>query len=224
VYKYNFFSLKYKLLFSQFLSILLLLDKGFFMKQLKLFLATFLLFTSFGFAKVITLSVTHPDPRYGIFSTYYLKVEPLNDKRNRVRLLEDLIFIDSKGKKWTAPKGHVVDGATIPKAFQSMIGTPYGGEYVLASVIHDVAYDEKKESWQEVHRAFYDAMLASGVEAQKASIMYIAVYEASQRWGKNKNEHLSQEKILNLFGIDKVAKKELVDMLGSLLKSLDIQK
>jgi hypothetical protein len=87
-----------------------------------------------------------------------------------------------------------------------------------------VAYDEKKESWQEVHRAFYDAMLASGVEAQKASLMYIAVYEASQRWGKNKNEHLSQEKILNLFGIDKVAKKELVDMLGSLLKSLDIQK
>jgi hypothetical protein len=193
------------------------------MKHLKLFLATFLLFTSFSSAKVITLSVNHPDPRYGVFSTYYLKVEPLNDKTNRVRLLEDLIFIDSTGKKWTSPKGSVVDGATIPKALQSMIGTPYGGEYVLASVIHDVAYDEKKESWQEVHRAFYDALLASGVEANKASIMYIAVYEASGRWGKNKNKHLSQEKILNLFGVDEVAKNNITKMVGSLLEGFNIE-
>jgi len=194
------------------------------MRHLKLFLATFFTFTSLSYAEVITLSVNHPDPRYGVFSTYYLKVEPLNDNTNRVRLLEDLVFIDTKGKKWTAPKGHVVDGATIPKVFQSMIGTPYGGEYVLASVIHDVAYDEKKESWEEVHRAFYDAMLASGVEANKASLMYIAVYEASERWGEDKDKHLSQEKILNLFGIDEVAQKELVDMIDGVLKSFDIQK
>ena len=189
------------------------------MRHFKLFLAIF----TFSYAKVITLSANHPDPRYGIFSTYYLKVEPLNDKTNRVRLLEDLIFIDSKGKKWTSPKGSVVDGATIPKAFQSIIGTPYGGEYVLASVIHDVAYDEKKESWQEVHRAFYDAMLASGVEAKKASLMYIAVYEASARWGENKDGDLSQEKILNLFGVDELASKEVVNMVGDLLKGLNIE-
>jgi len=190
------------------------------MKHLKLFLATFLLLSTFSYAEVITLSVNHPDPRYGVFSTYYLKVEPLNDKSNRVRLLEDLIFIDTKGKKWTAPKGHVVDGATIPKAFQSMIGTPYGGEYVLASVIHDVAYDEKKESWEEVHRAFYDAMLASGVESNKASLMYIAVYEASERWGEDTHKHLSQQKVLNLLG---VAPKDVEKMIGDLFKSLNIQ-
>ena len=195
------------------------------MKHLKLFLViSFLLFSISADAKVITLSVNHPDPRYGIFSTYYLKVEPLNDKSNRVRLLEDLIFIDRKGKKWTSPKGSVVDGATIPKAFQGMIGTPYGGEYVLASVIHDVAYDEKKESWEEVHRAFYDALLASGVEAKKASLMYLAVYEGSSRWGENKQKHLSQEKVLNLLGIDKPAQKELVNLIEGVLNSLVIEK
>ena len=192
------------------------------MKQFKYFLVIFFLFSTFAYAKVFILSVNKPDPRYGIFSTYYLKVEPLNDKSNRVRLLEDLIFIDSQGKKWTAPKGHVVDGATIPKAFQSMIGTPYGGEYVLASVIHDVAYDQKKETWQEVHRVFYDALLASGVEANKASLMYVAVYEASQRWGENQDEHLSQEQILNLFGVDDTAKKEIENMIGSLFEGLNI--
>ena len=195
------------------------------MKQLKLLVASsFLLFSTLLSAKVITLSVNHPDPRYGVFSTYYLKVEPLNDKSNRVRLLEDLIFIDSKGKKWTSPKGSVVDGATIPKAFQGVIGTPYGGEYVLASVIHDIAYDEKKESWEEVHRAFYDALLASGVEKQKATIMYMAVYEGSSRWGKNKQKHLSQEKVLNLLGVDKVAQKELVHLIEGVLNSLVIEK
>ena len=192
-------------------------------RRLIIFSYFFSFFTTSIYAKVIELSVNHPDPRYGIFSTYYLKVEPLNDKSNRVRLLEDLVFIDSKGKKWTSPKGSVVDGATIPKAFQGIIGTPYGGEYVLASVIHDVAYDEKKESWQEVHRAFYDALLASGVEAQKASIMYMAVYEGSSRWGKNKNEHLSQKKILNLLGVDALAQKKLRGMLEGFLKELTVE-
>lgn len=192
------------------------------MKQFNYFLAIFFFVSSFAYAKVVTLSVNAPDPRYGVFSTYYLKVEPLNDKWNRVRLLEDLVFIDSQGKKWTSPKGSIVDGATIPKAFQSMIGTPYGGEYVLASVIHDVAYDEKKESWEEVHRGFYDALLASGVEANKASLMYVAVYEASERWGENQDEHLSEEEILNLFGVNETAKKEIENLLGSLLQSLNI--
>jgi hypothetical protein len=180
------------------------------MKQLKLFFLIFsLFFTSVVYAKVVTLSVTHPNAKYGVFSTYDLKVEPLNDGTRRVKLLEDLVFIDAKGKRWTAPKGRVVDGATIPEFFQDFIGTPYGGQYVLASVIHDIAYEDKKETWQDVHQAFYDAMLASGVEPQKAALMYIAVYEASQRWGKNQNEHLSQEKILNLMGVNGASKKDL---------------
>ena len=194
---------------------------------MKLFLLIFsLLFTSTAFAKDVTLSVSNPNAKYGIFSTYDLKVEPLNDKTNRVRLLEALIFIDANGKKWTAPKGYVVDGATIPKMFQGFIGTPYGGQYVLASVIHDVAYYERLGTWQEVHQVFYDAMLASGVEARKASLMYIAVYEASARWGENKEKHLSQEKVLNLFGADSFAPNDvqnIANVLGNIMQDLDIK-
>jgi hypothetical protein len=197
------------------------------MKYLKRSLVIFsLLFSTVAYAKVVTLNVTHPNAKYGVFSTYALKVEPLNDGTRRVRLLEDLVFIDSIGKKWRAPKGHVVDGATIPEFFQDFIGTPYGGAYVLASVIHDVAIDEKKETWQEVHRAFYDAMLASGVEPQKASLMYMAVYEVAPRWGENQNEHLSQETIFKLMGVDAMAEKDLKKIGNSLvhlLQSLDIK-
>jgi len=193
------------------------------MKLLKLSLLLFtLFFSSMAYAKTVTLSVTHPNARYGVFSTYDLKVEPLKDKSGRVRLLEELVFIDRHGKKWTAPKGYVVDGATIPKFFQGFIGTPYGGQYVLASVIHDVAYDQKKVSWQEVHQVFYDAMLASGVEARKASIMYMAVYEGAPRWGKDTNKHLSGKKILNLVGVDKDL-KEVGNLLGNMLQGFNVQ-
>ena len=194
------------------------------MKHLKLYLFIFSLFSSsIACAKEVTLSVTHPNAKYGIFSTYSLKVQPLNDGSNRVKLLENLIFIDAKGKKWTAPKGYVVDGATIPKVFQEFIGTPYGGQYVLASVIHDVAYDKRLGTWKEVHQVFYDAMLASGVEPRKAALMYMAVYEGSQRWGKNQNEHLSDEQVLNLLVGKKLEKKDVANLIDNVLQSLDIR-
>ena len=194
------------------------------MKHLKLFLFIMTLFSSsFLLAKEVTLSVTHPNAKYGYFSTYNLKVQPLNDGSHRVRLLEDLVFVDVHGKQWKAPKGYVVDGATIPKVFQEFIGTPYGGQYVLASVIHDVAYDKRLGTWEEVHQVFYDAMLASGVEPRKASLMYMAVYEASGRWGKNQNKHLSEEKVLNLLGADKLEKKDVANMIDNVLQSLDIK-
>jgi len=164
----------------------------------------FLFFSIFSFAQ--NISVTYPNGRYGNFSTYELQVQSLNDGTHRVKLLEDLIFIDSTGKRWTAPKDSVVDGATIPPEFQSIIGTPYGGAYTLASVIHDVACEERTESWQEVHRAFYDGMLASGVSEEKASLMYLAVYEGGPRWGKNTNEHLSSDVLLKLVGGDEFTK------------------
>ena len=173
------------------------------------FFLIFLFFLNSSVAQ--TIEVSHPDPRYGIFSTYYLKVKPLNDGTRRVKLLEELIYIDPRGKRWIAPKGSVVDGASIPKVFQKVIGTPYGGEYTLASVIHDVACMEQKEPWEEVHRAFYDAMLASGVEKHKASIMYLAVYEGATRWGKNTNKHFRHTQVLDLLGVNNIG-----DLVGSL--------
>ena len=158
-----------------------------------------------------TIEVKHPNPKYGIFSTYYLDVEPLNDGTRRVKTLEELIYIDPKGKKWIAPKGSLVDGASIPEVFQDIMGTPFGGEYTLASVIHDVACIEQREPWEEVHKMFYDAMMASGVESQKAKMMYLAVYEGGGRWGENRNKHLTQAEIFSLLDV-----QNMEDLVGTL--------
>ena len=73
-------------------------------------------------------------------------------------LLNELRYTDPKGEVWVAPAGARVNGASIPRAFWTVIGAPFDGKYRNASVLHDVAYDEKTRPWQEVDRMFYNAM------------------------------------------------------------------
>lgn len=141
--------------------------------------------------QITAISTPESPHPHGYFSGP-AKLEQLPNTRKK-RLLETLIFTDPSGKRWVAPKGHVVDGASIPKVFQPIVGSPFGGKYVMASIIHDVGCDEEKETWQAVHRVFYDAMLASGVEPNKARLMYKAVFEGGPRWGKATEKQISAD-------------------------------
>ena len=104
-----------------------------------------------------------------------------NDGR-RMTLLEPFEYVDSRKERWVAPKGSVIDGASIPQFAWSIIGGPFEGRYRDASVIHDVACAEKKRPWNLVHETFYWAMLTSGVDSSKAKVMYAAVYHFGPRW------------------------------------------
>lgn len=108
-------------------------------------------------------------------------LDPEGDYR-RMRLLSDFAYVDARGLKWTAPRGWIIDGASIPRAVWSVIGSPYDGPYRRASVIHDVACDQKNRPWRAVHRTFYTAMRAEGLGPVKAKIMYAAVYAGGPRW------------------------------------------
>jgi hypothetical protein len=108
--------------------------------------------------------------------------ELLEDGR-KIKLLADYTYTDPSSTSWLAPTGAVVDGASIPQVLWSFIGGPFEGKYRKASVVHDVACDEKKRDWQAVHRMFYDAILCSGVDPWKAKVMYGAVYACGPRWG-----------------------------------------
>lgn len=111
------------------------------------------------------------------------KTEWLGDGR-KMRLLESIVFSDAIQKQdWVAPENWVVDGASIPRLFWSVIGGPLEGPYRNASVFHDVACDQKSEPWRLVHRMFYYAMRCSEVDQTKAKIMYYAVYHFGPRWG-----------------------------------------
>jgi hypothetical protein len=62
------------------------------------------------------------------------------------------------------------------------MGGPFSGQYRNASVIHDVACVQRTRPWKVVHKAFYNAMKASGVSNRLANIMYGAVYHFGPRW------------------------------------------
>jgi len=100
----------------------------------------------------------------------------------KMRLLAPFSYVDPNGVTWTAPAGWVIDGASIPVFAWSVVGGPFQGRYRDASVIHDVACDQKAQPWEKVHEAFYWAMMASGVESWRAKVMYAAVYHFGPRW------------------------------------------
>lgn len=105
----------------------------------------------------------------------------LNDGR-RMELVADFQFVDRSGVAWSAGKGSIIDGASIPQIAWSVAGGPYEGPYRDASVIHDVACVQKTHTWEAVHLAFHDAMRAGGVNPIRAKIMYAAVYAFGPRW------------------------------------------
>lgn len=91
-------------------------------------------------------------------------------------MLSELRYTDPKGVVWIAPTGSKVDGASIPRSLWSFMGGPFEGKYRNASVLHDVAYDQRTRTWQECDRMFYNAMRCSGVSALEAKTMFYSLY------------------------------------------------
>lgn len=103
------------------------------------------------------------------------------DGRN-MTLRETFAYVDSQNRRWMAPAGSVVNGASIPVAFWSLVGGPFEGQYRNASVVHDVGCAEMTATWEDVHRMFYEACRCGGVDETKAKMLYYAVYHFGPRW------------------------------------------
>ncbi|MFG0293687.1 MAG: DUF1353 domain-containing protein [Phycisphaerales bacterium JB050] len=100
----------------------------------------------------------------------------------RMELIEEVRYIDPSGRVWRAPAGRIVDGASIPPAFWSVVGPPYVGDYRRATVIHDIATADRAATSHQTHRAFFHAMRCDGVPEIKAHVMYQAVLRFGPRW------------------------------------------
>lgn len=99
-----------------------------------------------------------------------------------MKLLSALEYISPNGTTWPVPVGTIVDGASIPSVFWSVIGGPFEGQYRAPSVIHDFYCDARIRPCAEVHRVFYDAMLTAGVGQKQAWLMFQAVFRFGPQW------------------------------------------
>jgi hypothetical protein len=106
------------------------------------------------------------------------------------RVAKRLDFIDGNGSGWQAPEKSLTDGASIPEIFVPLIGFPNEPRFVNAAALHDAYCGIGNENgpvyhiktWQEVHRLFYDALVASGTPDVKAKVMFAAVWIGGPRW------------------------------------------
>ena len=111
-----------------------------------------------------------------------------NPDGRTMTLVTELRYTDPHGEVWVAPIGSVVDGASIPRYLWSVMGGPFEGKYRNASVLHDVAYDQKNRPHEVCDRMFYHAMRCSGVSAVEAGTMYYALRKFGRHWKAPKAE------------------------------------
>lgn len=124
-----------------------------------------------------------PVPEPGSFGEFdKLVVSRWRLDGRKMELVDSIAFVDATGLRWEVPSGAVVDGASIPPIFWSLIGGPYEGLYRDASVVHDYECDVKRRPWRSVHRMFWYAARARGESEALANLMYWAIMVAGPRW------------------------------------------
>ncbi|EAS76899.1 hypothetical protein V12G01_16672 [Vibrio alginolyticus 12G01] len=136
----------------------------------------------------------HADEYFGKFLDR-LRGEFIADSepRPQFKIDQDFRFEDPNGLLWVTPSGTKVDGASIPQFFWSIIGGPFEGQYINASVIHDHYCRTKERTAHDTHRNFYYGMMASGVPEWKADLMHWAVSAFGPSWKLERRVVMSQE-------------------------------
>lgn len=92
-----------------------------------------------------------------------------------MKLLEDFWYIDPDGRRWLAPIGSIINGASIPRPLWTIVGSPYTDDYRNASVVHDIACDDANVNRKEADKMFYYACLAGGCSEDQAEQLYLGV-------------------------------------------------
>ena len=112
----------------------------------------------------------------------YVEDGPYDPGHTEFKLLADYAYVAKDGTTYTATKGAVINGTSIPKVVWSFVGGPWSGKYRNAAVIHDFLCENLVADSDTVHSVFLESMLVSGVPEIKAKLMYYAVLKGGPRW------------------------------------------
>lgn len=116
------------------------------------------------------------DPRFGDDPRTVWLNETGPDRR--MRLIDGFWFQDRQGKRWDAPGGAIVNGASIPRPLWALVGSPYTGEYRRASIVHDIACVEAGGNdalRRAADKMFFVACRAGGCSRWDAIVLYVGV-------------------------------------------------
>jgi hypothetical protein len=91
-------------------------------------------------------------------------------------------FTDSKRVTWEVPKGYVSNGASIPRAYWSVVGPPLTSDYTIPMILHNYHATLRQRSSDDVNAMYYEALRAAGVGEQKAKVLYAAASQFGPHW------------------------------------------
>lgn len=139
---------------------------------------------------IISLPVSHAsqgefsDPNGPHLSEQLVSCGKFYKPPTKCRRLEKAFGYSKDKRGWEAPKGMITDGASIPTWAISRIGKRFAPEFRKAAVIHDhyVRKGERLRTYLQVQRVFYDILIDSGVDKNKALLMYAAVLVGAPKW------------------------------------------
>lgn len=129
-------------------------------------------------------------------------------------LVDDpLTFTDSSGRTWTAPRGTLTDGASVPRYALAVSDGRFDEKFLKAAVVHDAYCQDinkdrcpeqyRTKPWKDVHRMFYDGCLAGRTPEMRAKIMFAAVWLFGPRWddpAAEVNELPEETRLIGLSG------------------------
>lgn len=79
------------------------------------------------------------------------------------------------GRTWQIQKGYTCNGITAPDAIKKNLGDGVQHPETWAAVFHDWLFTQPGVSRQDADKAFHEILVAYGVPASKASLMYTYV-------------------------------------------------
>jgi hypothetical protein len=100
--------------------------------------------------------------------------------RYRVRKPWD---IEMNGSRWHIPKGYSTNGITAPAKIKQAIGDGVDRPETWAAVFHDWLFTQPGVSRQQADNLFYELLVAYGIPAEKARVMYttVSIYSLSKK-------------------------------------------
>lgn len=107
--------------------------------------------------------------------------------------LADLSYTTNEGVTHTVLKGFITDGASIPRIFWSLIGSPFTGLYRKPSLVHDKFYATQKVTRKYADRIFLEGMKDEGVSWWRRKTMYFAVRAGAYFIWKRHAKRLKKE-------------------------------
>jgi hypothetical protein len=139
----------------------------------------------------------------GFISPYLHMVRETDAKSTDFTVADDFIAI------WHdhligAKSGYLSDGASIPRAFWSIVGHPFG-PYLGAAVIHDILYETQVVSRSAADGIFRDLVKALRISRLRRYAMYSAVRAAGMvPWGRHDDESIRLNKLKLIYELHNI--------------------